>query len=177
MQFRLDYINHNKSIYLLNIENTYEQHWLHLNLKKKEEITLSRIAVKTVLSNVFLVMLFFSFLFINMRAKEIKHTHEAGGYLGNGAIDLVATLLGRSCLIPLLRRCFLLSRDLDLSIRAACILASFVAFGTRGQKDQPLATERPLTHWFLYVCTHFLTLDNRLRNVLFTVIFCRDVIF
>lgn len=69
----------------------------------------------------------------------ILHTHEAGGYLGNGAIVFVATLLGNSCLIPLLRRCFLLSRDFALSIRAACILASFVAVGEHWQKTQPLA--------------------------------------
>lgn len=73
----------------------------------------------------------------------LVHTHEAGGYLGNGAIDLVATLLGNSCLIPLLSLAFLLSRDLDLSIRAACILASFVALGARAQKTQPMAKQRP----------------------------------
>lgn len=61
------------------------------------------------------------------QSKQLQHTQEAGGYRGNGAILLVAILLGRSGLFPLLSLCFLLSRDLALSIRAACILASFVA--------------------------------------------------
>lgn len=66
-----------------------------------------------------------------------EHTHEAGGYLGNGAIDLVAILLGNSALSPFLRRSLLFSRDFALIIRAACILASFEAEGYRGQKTQP----------------------------------------
>ncbi|CAH2037172.1 unnamed protein product, partial [Iphiclides podalirius] len=61
----------------------------------------------------------------------LPHTHEAGGYLGKGAMVFVATLLGSSLLMPLFSRCFLLSRDFALSIRAACILASFVAVWER----------------------------------------------
>ncbi|GBP37173.1 hypothetical protein EVAR_31104_1 [Eumeta japonica] len=55
-------------------------------------------------------------------------THEAGGYLGNGAIDLVATLLGSSCLMPRLSRCFLLSLDLALQHQSCLHTCQFCAF-------------------------------------------------
>lgn len=53
--------------------------------------------------------------------------------------------------MPLLRRAFLLSRDFDLSIRAACILARFVVAVSEPLDNYLTGLERALT-CFKLVC-------------------------
>lgn len=122
------------------------------------------------------------------QSTQLQHTQEAGGYRGNGAIPLVATLLGSSCLIPLLSLCFLLSLDLALSIRAACILASFVAVWTARKKlshrlrsvrqaTRPKHTASTILQWrikflsALFFCNcHFYHFMSKVLNWTFAIL-------